>query len=188
MSTVKGQITRLLEAARDGEARAADELLPLVYEELRRLAHRRLRGEQGVVTLPATALVHEAYMRLVGENDPGWENRRHFFGAAAEAMRRVAVEYARAARRRKRGGGLRQVTLSTLEDSEQHTTEELVDLEDALGRLEGEDEAMARVVKLRYFAGLTVEETARVLDQSPRTVNRQWTAARAWLNRALTAP
>lgn len=185
MSAAKGQVTQLLDAVREGEPHATDELLPLVYDELRRLARRRLQGEQGVVTLPATALVHEAYLRLVGDTDPGWENRGHFFAAAAEAMRRVAIEYARAARRHKRGGGLRQVTLNTLEQAGESPGPGLLDLAEALERLEAQDEPMARVVKLRYFAGLTVEETAQAMGLSPRTVNRHWTAARAWLNRAL---
>lgn len=186
MSAAKGQVTQLLDAVREGEPRATDELLPLVYDELRRLARRRLQGEQGVVTLPATALVHEAYLRLVGNTDPGWENRGHFFAAAAEAMRRVAIEYARAARRHKRGGGLKQVTLNTLEEAGESPG--LLDLAEALERLEVQDEPMARVVKLRYFAGLTVDETAQAMGLSPRTVNRHWTAARAWLNRALESP
>lgn len=185
MSAAKGQVTRLLDAVREGESRAADELLPLVYEELRKLARSRLDRERGVMTLPATALVHEAYLRLVGDADPGWENRGHFFAAAAEAMRRVAIEYARAARRRKRGGDLRRVTLDTLPGHSGEQSSDLVDLDRALSRLESQDPQMARVVNLRYFGGLTVEETAHALDLSPRTVNRLWTAARAWLNRSL---
>lgn len=179
-------ITRVLADVREGRKGASEELLPLVYEELRTLAHSRLAGERGAVTLPATALVHEAYLRLLEGSDTGWDNRGHFFAAAAIAMRRVAVEYARAARRRKRGGDLKRVTLDTLPGEAPHLAPDLLDLDRALERLEAQDPGMARVVNLRYFAGLTVEETARATGQSSRTVNRQWTAARAWLNRALT--
>lgn len=178
-------ITRVLADVREGRKGASEELLPLVYEELRKLAHSRLAGERGAMTLPATALVHEAYLRLLEDSDRGWDNRGHFFAAAAIAMRRVAVEYARAARRRKRGGDLRRVTLDTMPDEASHPATDLLDLDRALVELENQDPDMARVVNLRYFAGLTVEETARAMDLSPRTVNRRWTAARAWLNRAL---
>ncbi len=185
MTDTGASITRVLDDVREGRRGASEELLPLVYEELRRLAHSRLAGERGIVTLPATALVHEAYLRLLEGSDTGWDNRGHFFAAAAIAMRRVAVEYARAARRRKRGGDLKRVTLDTMPEEASYLAPDLIDLDRALEKLEVQDPDMARVVNLRYFAGLTVEETARAMDQSPRTVNRHWTAARAWLNRAL---
>lgn len=188
MTDAPGQITRALAEVSEGRKSASEELLPLVYEELRRLAHHRLAGERGVMTLPATALVHEAYLRLVADCADDWDSRGHFFAAAAVAMRRVAVEYARAARRRKRGGDLKRVTLDTLPEEEAVSGPDLIDLDRALAQLEARDPEMAQVVNLRYFAGLTVEETARALGLSPRTVNRHWTAARAWLNRMLAAP
>lgn len=181
----RADITHLLDAASTGDAKAAECLLPLIYEELRALAHARLAGERGVVTLPATALVHEAWLRLAQDPQANWENRSHFFAAAAEAMRRVAVEYARSARRQKRGGDLQRVTLDTLPGGIGVATPDLLDLHDALERLESIDANMAQVVKLRYFAGMTVEETASVMQSSARSVNRNWTAARAWLNREM---
>jgi len=182
-----GKVTQLLEQLRDQPASASDELLPLVYEDLRKLARSRLRNEAGVMTLPATALVHEAYLRLIGGDAPAWDHRGHFFAAAAEAMRRVAVDYARAARSQKRGGRLARVELDTQRVGTAEMNSDLVDLDQALTELELLDPTMAQVVKLKYFAGLSNEDTARSLALSTRTVNRHWTAARAWLNRALMA-
>ncbi|AKS42474.1 sigma-70 family RNA polymerase sigma factor [Wenzhouxiangella marina] len=182
-----GSVTQLLEELRDQPSAASEKLLPLVYEDLRKLARSRLRNEAGLMTLPATALVHEAYLRLIGSNAPEWDHRGHFFAAAAEAMRRVAVDYARAARTQKRGGQLARVELDTLKMGSPGLDSDLVDLDEALTQLESLDHSMAQVVKLKYFAGLSNEETARSLGLSPRTVNRHWTAARAWLNRTLDA-
>jgi len=182
-----GRVTQLLEELRNEPSAASEKLLPLVYEDLRKLARSRLRNEAGVMTLPATALVHEAYLRLVGSDAPDWDHRGHFFAAAAEAMRRVAVDYARAARTQKRGGQVARVALDTQRVGTPGLDSDLVDLDQALGELERLDETMARVVKLKYFAGLSNEETAQSLGMSARTVNRHWTAARAWLNRALAA-
>jgi RNA polymerase sigma factor (TIGR02999 family) len=179
-------VTRLLDAANRGEAGATEELLPLVYEELRRLARGQMRGEApGGQTMQATALVHEAYLRLVGDADVQWENRGHFFGAAARAMRRILVERARSRGRIKRGGDRERVEIDPgrLEGSESAT--DLVGLDEALNRLEAEDARKAEVVMLRYFAGLSIEETGAAMGLSPATVKNEWTFARAWLKREL---
>lgn len=178
-------VTRLLEAAHRGEAGATEELLPLVYEELRRLARGQMRGEAaGGQTLQATALVHEAYLRLVGDADVQWQNRGHFFGAAARAMRRILVERARSRGRLKRGGDRERVEIDpgVLEGA---GATDLVGLDEALNRLEAEDARKAEVVMLRYFAGLSIEETAAAMGLSPATVKNEWTFARAWLKREL---
>ncbi len=183
------KITLMLQNA-DSGSQLADELLPLVYSELRKLAKARMARERPGQTLQATALVHEAYLRLLGD-DVSWENRGHFFAAAAEAMRRILIEQARRKGRQRHGGGLRR---SEFRDSAIEIAQtdgvDLIDIDAALTRLEHRDEAMANVVKLRYFAGLSVDDTASALDISPRTVNRLWTASRAWLTLQLanTAP
>ena len=180
-------MTDLLDRVRAGEARAAEDLLPIVYGELRKLARARLARERPGQTLQATALVHEAYLRLVGDADASWENRGHFFAAAAEAMRRILIERARRYAAEKHGGGQNRVTLSEDVASTIGSAEELLALDLALTRLERRDAQMASVVKLRYFAGLEIDETAHALGTSSRTVNRLWTAARAWLMQELTA-
>jgi len=180
------RVTQLLEEISRGNRRAADELLPVVYGELRRLARWRLERETPGQTLQPTALVHEAYLRLVEEPEMGWENRAHFFAAAAEAMKRILIERARRYAREKHGGGRQRVTLREDAVWEEAPHEELLDLDRALEKLEARDQAMSNVVNLRYFAGLSVEETAKALDVAPRTVNRLWTAARAWLYREMT--
>ncbi|MDX1500843.1 MAG: ECF-type sigma factor [Thermoanaerobaculia bacterium] len=180
-----GDITRILEAVTAGQKRATDELLPLVYAELRRMAQARLRREGPGQTLQPTALVHEVYLRFFRGANPRWENRRHFFSAAAEAMRRILIERARKRARLKRGGELRRVELDSSTGATEPAPEELLALDQALGRLESLDARMAEVVKLRYFGGLTVKETARALDVAPRTVNQDWTGARAWLRREM---
>lgn len=168
---------------------AADELVPLVYDELRRLARARMAREAPGHTLQPTALVHEAYLRLAGDAaSPPFASRAQFFAAAAEAMRRILIERARRVRRLKRGGGRLRVTLADdLADAPARDAE-LLALDQALTRLEARDAAMARVVALRCFAGLTVEESAAALEVSERTVKRLWTAGRAWLHRELTRP
>lgn len=183
---VQGELTTILAAMTAGDAEAADRLLPLVYGELRALARMKMAREGAGHTLQPTALVHEAYLRLFGRSRPRWENRAHFFGAAAEAMRRILIERARRRARLKRGASPRRVPLVELPDEQTLHAEELLSLDRALDRLEALDSSMARVVTLRYFAGLTVDETAAALDVAPRTVDRQWTAARAWLQRELT--
>jgi len=181
------RVTAVLEAIGRGEARASEELLPLVYEELRRLARARMARE-GPQTLQPTALVHEAYLRLVGGRDPRWESRGHFFAAAAEAMRRILIERARRVARQRHGGDYKFVELDAdTPGLEQPDPEELLSLDLVLSKLETKDPAMAQVVKLRFFAGLTEEEIATATGTSERTVRRQWVSARAWLRREMQA-
>ena len=173
-------VTRLLDAAAAGDRKAAADLLPLVYDELRQLASARMANEAPHNTLQPTALVHEAYLRLVG--DQHFAGRGHFFAAAAEAMRRLLVEKARRNKRRKHGGGRRRVSLDELADSiVQAPSEDLVSLDEALTRLTDHDPLKAEVVKLRFFAGLTMPEVAQALGLSLATVERYWTFARTWL-------
>ena len=179
-------ITRILKRVSGGEAQAAHELLPLVYEQLRAAAQKQMARERGDHTLQATALVHEAYLRLVGPLDLPWENRAHFYVAAAEAMRRVLIEHARKRGRVKRGGGLRKIPLSGDELARDSDPDEIMSVDAAIRRLEERDGRMARIVRLRFFAGLGVAETAAVLGLSDRTVRREWALARAWLHRELT--
>jgi RNA polymerase sigma factor (TIGR02999 family) len=181
-------VTHILEAMGRGEPQAASQLLPLVYDELRRLAARRLAGEAPGQTLQATALVHEAYLRLVGD-DPGrpWQGRVHFFAAAAEAMRRILVENARRKRRLRHGGGLDRVEVEPAELAAPgaRPLEELLAVDAALDRLAAADPPAAELVKLRYFAGLSIAQAAEVLGISPRTADRLWAYARAWLRREI---
>jgi len=179
-------ITGVLQAISAGQESAADRLLPLVYDELRKLARARMAREKAGATLQPTALVHEAYLRLFAGAHPRWENRAHFFVAAAEAMRRILIERARRRTRLKHGGAYERVTLSDDLAGPDPEPETLLALDEALTRLASRDPNMSRVVELRYFTGLTVEETARALGLAPRTVNRLWVAARAWLQRELT--
>ena len=186
----RGEITRILSAADTlDRAEAMDRLLPIVYDELRMIATAHLRGERAGHTLQATALVHEAYLRLVGADAPPWRGRGHFFQAAAEAMRRILIEYARRRTRVKRGGARARVDLDdALRDAQVADwpePDELLAVDDAIRRLEQEDGRAADVVRLRYFAGLSVEETAQALDLSERTVLREWAYAKAWLRDAL---
>jgi RNA polymerase sigma factor (TIGR02999 family) len=164
---------------------AVDRLFPLVYAELRSMAEAHLRRERPDHTLQATALVHEAYLRLIGDGYPNWTDRRHFFHAAGEAMRRLLVDHARARRADKRGGQQVRVSLSDVNLATEQDPEELLALNDAILRLRDVDPSAAEVVTLRFFAGLSVADTARALDISERTVKRQWAFARAWLFAAL---
>lgn len=166
-------------------ARPAAELLPLLYAELRELARRRLQGEAPGQTLQATALVHEAYLRLVGKDDPRWEGRAHFFAAAAEAMRRVLVERARAKGRLKRGAGRRVATLDSAATLSSEPDPDVLDLDEALTRLAELSPRKARVVELLHFAGLQLDEVAELLELSLSTVKADWSFARAWLHREL---
>ncbi len=182
------QVTRLLHGIHGGDRLAAAELLPLVYGELRRLAGARMAHEGSGQTLQPTALVHEAYLRLVKDEDLGWENRGHFFAAAAEAMRRILIERARRYARHKHGAGQRRVALDQDLAITESDAAELLNIDRCLDRLEERDAMMARVVKLRFFAGLTVEETAAALAVSSRQVSRLWSSARAWLRREMKSP
>jgi RNA polymerase sigma factor (TIGR02999 family) len=182
-------VTRILSAIEQGDPHAAEQLLPLVYEELRRLAAQKLAQEKPGQTLQATALVHEAYLRLVGSGEAAggeqrWDSRGHFFAAAAEAMRRILVENARRKHRHRHGGGRRRVRLGDLPATERDP-EDVLALDDALARLAAEDAAAAEVVKLRFYAGLSVEEAADALGFSRAQGYRHWNYARAWLRCAL---
>lgn len=175
-----GDITRLLERWAKGDGRAFQALVPVVYEELRRLADHYLRQERGDHTLQPTALVHEAYLRLL-DSEIAWEDRQHFFAVTARAMRRVLVDHARAKSRGKRGGDATFVTLDDGLALSPQTGVDLVALDDALDRLAAVDERKARAVELHFFGGLTYEETARALDVSPATIDRDLRMAKAWL-------
>ena len=174
-------VTRILNAIQRGDVKATDELLPLVYEELRLLAAQKLAHESPGQTLQATALVHEAYLRLVGDEPQGWDSRGHFFAAAAEAMRRILVDTARRKQARKRGGDRQRLSFETLDVMTRTTPEEIVMLDDALAALAREDTQAAEIVKLRLFAGLSVDQAAEAIGVSRATAYRQWTYARAWL-------
>jgi RNA polymerase sigma factor (TIGR02999 family) len=176
------EVTRLLDAIGRGERQRARDLLPLVYEELRKLAFARLAREAPGQTLQATALVHEAYLRLVGNDDGrSWENRGHFFAAAAEAMRRLLVERARKKRARKRGGDLARLDFDPARIVAPEVPDDLIALDESLGRLEALAPRQAALVKLRYFAGLTIPQAAEALGIAPRTADAYWSYARAWL-------
>lgn len=178
------QVTRILEAISVGDRQAADELLPIVYQDLRRLARRRLSNQKPDHSLQATALVHEAYVRLVGGGDVDWDNTGHFFAAAAEAMRRIVIERARSRSAKKHGGGMNRIEFSDDLLGEQ-ADEKLLQLDEVLVELEDYDARKAKVVKLRFFAGLTNEETASAIGSSSATTQRDWQFARAWLRNEL---
>lgn len=180
-------VTKLLAEIEGGDASAADRLLPLVYAELRHLARSKLAREPAGMTLQPTALVHEAYLRLLGESGAVWKGKAHFFAAAATAMRRILIERARQRRRIKHGGELRRIELTDDAAIDQPESLDLEALDEALTRLERFDTRLGDVVSLRFFAGLSVEETAEAMGSSPRTVKRDWNFARAWLHRELSA-
>jgi RNA polymerase sigma factor (TIGR02999 family) len=186
---MNSDVSRVLQAIEGGDRQAAAKLLPIVYEELRRLAAHKMASEKAGMTLQPTALVHEAFIRLIGgEDQPKWQGRAHFFGAAAEAMRRILIEAARRRKAEKRGGSLAQCELSQ-EDAivDVQDADTLLAVDEALKKLAVEDPDLAKLVELRYFTGLTIDETAKMLATSPRTVKRNWTYARAWLRRELDA-
>jgi RNA polymerase sigma factor (TIGR02999 family) len=187
MDSSPAALASLVDDARSGDASALETLVPLVYDELRRLAASYLRRERPGQTLQATALVHEAYVRLLHDTNLSWQNRAHFFGIAARSMRQILIERARARNASKRGGDQVRVTFDpalAVAAAEQPLDFEA--LEQALTRLEAQDAELARVVEVRYFGGLSIEETAEALGLSPATVKRRWTLARAWLGRELT--
>jgi RNA polymerase sigma factor (TIGR02999 family) len=181
------ELTIILQRMDQGDPHAADELLPLVYEELRTLAAQKMARENAGQTLQATALVHEAWLRLGGDDQPRWENRAHFFSAAAEAMRRILIDNARRKKFLRHGGGAERVNIEGLELAAKMDDDQLLALHDALERLTAHDSQKAQVVKLRFFAGLTNEQTAQVLGVSEPTVKRHWTYARAWLFREVNS-
>jgi len=179
------KVTVLLGRASRGDQLATNELFPLVYDELRRLAEQHMAKERVGHTLQPTALVHDAYLRLVGPGDTTWQNRAHFFGAAAKAIRRILIDHARAKGRAKRGGGQGRIPLEGLQASAQGSLVDLLALDEALDRLAVMDPDKARVVELRFFAGLTIDETAQTMEISVATVSRHWEFARVWLHREL---
>jgi RNA polymerase sigma factor (TIGR02999 family) len=174
-------VTRILDRVQQGEAQAADELLPLVYEELRKLAASKMAHEAAGQTLQPTALVHEAWLRLAGDGNQQWNSRGHFFAAAAEAMRRILVENARRKRALRHGGGQERVDLSEVEPAAEPSDERVLEVHEALDELARLDPRQAEVVKLRYFLGMKVDEIATLQRVSEKTVQRQWTHARVWL-------
>jgi RNA polymerase sigma factor (TIGR02999 family) len=179
-----GQVTQLLKAMRGGDAQAAENLLPLVYAELHRLARSYMRRERPDHTLQATALINEAYLRLVGE-DVDWNSREHFIGLAAHVMRRVLVDYARTRNAEQRGGGLKRVEMQDDLAISAEQLDQVEELDEALKKLEKENPRQARVVELRYFGGLSVEQIGAMLQIAPRSVKRDWALARIWLFREL---
>ncbi|HVC92615.1 MAG TPA: ECF-type sigma factor [Pirellulales bacterium] len=181
-------VTQILSQIESGDPSAAEHLLPLVYDELRKLAAARLSQEKPGQTLQATSLVHEAYLRLVDVDDAQrWDSRGHFFTAAAEAMRRILVDRAREKGRAKRGGGLKRIDIDSIDLATTATPDQFLAIDDALAKLARDDAAAAQLVKLRYFAGLTVEEAAKAVGISTATAYRHWNYARAWLQRELRA-
>lgn len=188
MESERGQVTDLLIRFRHGDRLAEAQLIPLVYDELRRLASRYLNRERGDHTLQPTALVHEAFIRMVNEDQPDWQNRAHFFGVAARLMRQILVDHARRRQSLKRGGSRERTDLD--EKFMVYSPEksaELLALDDALDRLAHQDERQSRVVEMKYFVGLDIDDIAKVLDISPRTVKRDWTMAKAWLHQEMTS-
>ena len=179
-------VTQLLQGWREGDSKALDALLPLVYKELRRLAHFQLRAERPDHTLQSAALVHEAYLRLVGMNVPQWESRTHFFAIAAQLMRQILVDYARRHRADKRGGRVCKLSLEDAMVASRQRDVDVIALDDALQALARIDERQSRVVELRFFAGLSLEEISKAMEIGPATVQRDWTAARAWLHREMS--
>jgi RNA polymerase sigma factor (TIGR02999 family) len=177
----RGAVTRLLQASERAEPQRAEQLLPLIYDELRALARARIAREGRAQTIQATALVHDAYLRLVGDVDPGWNGRRHFFGAAAEAMRRILVERARRRSRKKHGGGFGRVDLDDACTIIEPPKRDVLAVDEAVRKLEAVDSRKGQIVNLRYFAGFTAAETADALGLSLGTIEREWRFIRVWL-------
>jgi RNA polymerase sigma factor (TIGR02999 family) len=186
MSADSENVTLLLQDWSAGDERALEELLPLIYNELRHLAHNFLYRERSGHTLQTTALVHEAYLKLIDQKDARWQNRSHFFAIAAQAMRRILIDSARRHAAMKRGGPQEKLSLDEVPDLSLEPNTKLLALDEALKALAEMDPEQSRIVELRYFGGLTIEETAEVMKSSPATVKREWAMARAWLHQALT--
>ena|SRR5687767_6568724 len=186
MASTQNEITQMLIAWNQGDQRARDELTPIIYDELRRLARGFLRRERPGHTLQPTALVHEAFLRLIDQSHVNWQNRAHFFGAASRLMRQILINHAEARRAAKRGGGAERVSLEDIDHSTPKQDIDLIALDEALRRLERLDPQQGRIVEMRYFSGLTVEEIAEAIGVSPATVKRDWSVARAWLRRELS--
>ncbi len=186
MTPSQQDVTKLLIAWGNGDQNARDELMPLVYDELHRLAHQYMARERQSHTLQTSGLVNEAFLRLVDQRDVHWQNRAHFFGIAARMMRRILVDYARNRRYAKRGGSARQVSLDEALIVSEERTAEVVALDEALERLSEVDLRKSQIVELRFFSGLSIEESAEILNVSTGTVMRDWTLAKAWLRREMT--
>jgi len=187
MSQAPQNVTQLLIGWGQGDKEALDRLVPIVYDELRRQAARYLRHERAGHTLQTTALIHEAYIRLIDQKNVHWQNRAHFFGIAAQLMRRILVDHARTRKRAKRGGSDIRVPLEDAVAIAKAPQLDVVALDEALNRLAEIDEQQGKIVELRFFSGLTVEETAEVLGISPATVKRDWSMAKAWLHREISS-
>ena len=187
MTPAPNEVTQLLVAWSNGDSAARDALIPLVHDELRRLAHRYMGRERADHTLQTSALVNEAYLRLIDQRDMKWQNRAQFFGIAAQMMRRILVDYARKRGFTKRGGELRAVPLDEVMIVSPERAAEVVELDDALKCLAEFDQRKSQIIELRFFGGLSIEETAEVLGVSPGTVMRDWTLAKAWLRREMTS-
>lgn len=185
MATISSEISLLLDQYRDGQPEAFGRLMALVYDDLRRLAAWQLQTERADHTLQPTALVHEAYLKLAGQNPVEWHNKAHFFALAAQIMRHILVDHARTRQRDKRGGGQASVPLEEALSLSQPSEPSLIELDEALTTLAQHDKRKSQIVELRYFGGLSIEETAEVLGISPTTVRREWTLAKAWLRREL---
>ncbi len=186
MTSDSENVTRLLLDWSSGNQQALEELVPLIYKELRQLAHNFLYRERPGHTLQTTALVHEAYLKLIDQRDARWQNRAHFFAIAAQAMRRILIDSARKHAAAKRGGPREKLSLDEAADISLEPDSNLLELDEALNELAKIDPQQSRIVELRYFGGLTIEETADVMSVSPATVKREWTMARAWLHQELT--
>ena len=186
MESDSDNVTRLLLEWGDGNQQALEALVPLIYKELRNLAHNFLYRERPGHTLQTTALVHEAYLKLIDQNDARWQNRAHFFAIAAQAMRRILIDSARKHAAAKRGGPQAELSLDEVADIALEPDSNLLKLDEALNQLAKIDSRQSRIVELRYFGGLTIEETAEVISVSPATVKREWTMARAWLHQEIT--
>ena len=186
MTSTPKEITQLLIAWNQGDQRARDELTPIIYDELRRLARGYLRRERINHTLQPTALVHEAFLRLIDQSKVNWQNRAHFFGVAARLMRQILINHAEARRAAKRGGEAERVSLNDVDHFAVGQEIDLIALNEALNNLERIDPQQGQIVELRYFSGLTIEEIAEVIGVSPATVKREWSTARAWLRRELS--
>src|SRR5213083_731410 len=187
MTASDNEVTQLLVAWGHGDQTALGQLMPLVYSELHRLAHRHIKKERPGHTLQTSALLNEAFVRLVDQRDVHWQSRAHFFAIAAQMMRRILVDYARSRRYAKRGGDARQVSFDEELIASRQLSADVVELHEALNKLAAIDERKSKVVELKFFGGLSIEETAEVLDVSPGTVMRDWTLAKAWLRREISS-
>jgi RNA polymerase sigma factor (TIGR02999 family) len=185
MQNIEKNITLLLESCSNGNKNAVNELLPIVYNELRKISSKYLHDEYRNHTLQTTELVHEAYIKLVGGQEINWQNRAHFFGIAANSMRQILVDYARKRNSQKRGEGKTHVSLDDAEDMIFSSEEDIIALDEALKKLEAFDPELSKVVELRFFAGLNVDETAKVMNCSASTVKREWSLAKSWLYREM---